>query len=101
MLLLHEDGLSTYKIARSVGKDHSCVSRFLRTARSQPSSTMPGRLGRSRLLSPRDERVLRRVVLSGMHDTASEIARNAASLGLPPVSAVTIRRALRRQGLVA
>ena len=61
----------------------------------------PARQGRSRKLSARDKRVLTRLVMSGLYDTAFEISRNTVSLGLPTALANTIRRALRRQGLVA
>jgi len=101
VFLLHEQGMSANKIAREVHKHQSCVSRYLRTARGQPSTIKPSHKGRVRLFSLRDERILKRLVTSGMCDTASEISRNAAVLGLPATSANTIRRALRRQGLMA
>ena len=100
-MLLHEQGHSDHTIGRLIGKRQSCVSRFLRTASSRPSTCSPAQHGRSRLLSLRDERVLKRLVLSGTCDTATELAQQAATLGLPIASAVTFRRALRRQGLVA
>jgi len=81
--------------------DPANVSCFLRTAKSRLNMSDPTRQGRSRMLSVRDKRVLKRLIKSGMYDTASEIARNTESLGLRTVSADTIRRALRRQGLVA
>ena len=37
----------------------------------------------------------------GECQSAAEVAHLAANLGLPAVSAITVRRALRRQGLVA
>ena len=95
ILLLHEEGLSSYQIGRRVGKRAFCVSRFLRTTRGRPSTSEPTQRGPARLLSLRDERVVKRLVLSGTFDTASELSRNAASLGRPAVSAKTIRRALR------
>jgi len=88
ILVLHEEGLSGHQIARRVRKRPSCVNRFLRT-------------GPARILSVRDERAVKRLVLSGSVDTASELSRHAAELELPAVSAKTFRRALRRQGLVA
>ena len=44
---------------------------------------------------------MKHLILSGECRTASEVARQAPNLGLPTVSANTVRRALRRQGLVA
>ena len=95
ILLLHEEGLSSYQIGRRVGKRAFCVSRFLHTTHGRPSTSEPTQRGPARLLSLRDERVVKRLVLSGTFDTASELSRNAASLGRPAVSAKTIRRALR------
>ena len=64
-LLLHEQSNSAYHIGRFIGKDHANISRFMRTAKSRPSMSVPARHSRSRLLSLRDERVLKRLVLSG------------------------------------
>ena len=99
-MLLHEQGLSDNKVCKLTGKLQSCISRFLRTTSSTASTSKTARRGRSRLLTPRHERILKRLVLSGEYDTAAEIARQAAVLGLPNVLADTIRRALRRESLV-
>jgi len=61
----------------------------------------PARQGRSRKLSARVERALKRLVMPGVYDTASEIARNTTRLGLSTAPANTIRRALGRQCLAA
>jgi len=45
--------------------------------------------------------MVKRIILSGECQSAAQVARQAPNLGLPAVSANTIRRALRRQGLVA
>jgi len=52
-------------------------------------------------LTLRNERAIKRVILSGECDTASGIARQALNLGLPRVSEAMVRRALRRHGLAA
>jgi len=98
ILVLHEEGLSGHQIARRVRKRPSCVNRFLRTARDRPTAGKAPH-GPARIPSVRDERAVKRLVLSV--DTASELSRHAAELELPAVSAKTFRRALRRQGLVA
>ena len=54
-----------------------------------------------RVLSARDEHIIKRIILTGECHTATEISRQASNLGLPPVSDWTVRRALRRQGLAA
>ena len=101
ILLLHQQGHSDHAIGRIVGKRQSCISRLLRKAGRRPCTSGPAQRGRARLLSARDERVLKRLVTSGVCDTAAEIARQSTIFGLPNISADTIRRALRRQGLVA
>ena len=52
-------------------------------------------------LTTRDEHIVKHLILSGECQSAAEVARQAPNLGLPTVSANTVRRALRRQGLVA
>jgi len=101
ILELHEQGLSSHCIGRLVGKYASCVSRFVSAQQRASDASKPVRHGPCRLLSPRHEHVLKRLILSGTCDTAAEVARRAPSLGLPAASAITYRRALRRQGLVA
>ena len=101
ILLLHEQGLSGRQIARCISKHPFCVHRFLRTARGRPTAGKATHHGPTRALSIRDERAAKRLVLSGFVDTAAELSRHAAELGLPTVSADKFSRALRRQGLVA
>ena len=52
-------------------------------------------------LTTRDEHIVKHLIMSGECQSAAEVARQAPNLGLPTVSANTVRRALRRQGLVA
>lgn len=101
ILELHEQGLSSHCIGRLVGKYASCVSRFVSAQQRASDASKPVRHGPCPLLSPRHEHILKRLILSGTCDTAAEVARRAPSLGLPAASAITYRRALRRQGLVA
>ena len=70
ILLLDDQGLSSYQIGYYVGKDRANISRFLRAARNQAGLNMPVHQGRSCVLSLRDERILKRLVLSGKYDTA-------------------------------
>jgi transposase len=101
IVALHSNGLSDKAIGRQIGKRQSSVSRFLRTFMARPDLVDRAGRGRRRTLTLRDERVIKRLVLSGECDTAAEISRQALNLGLPRVSETTVRRVLRRQGLVA
>jgi transposase len=101
ILALYRHGLSVRSIAKKFGKDPGSVSRFLRTFMARPGLVDRAGRGRRRTLTLRDEHVVKRVILSGECDTAAEISRQALNLGLPRVSEATVRRALRRQGLVA
>jgi len=101
ILALHEQGYSHTSIGKIVGKRQPSISRFLRTFCGRASlSDLPGR-GAHRKLTTRDEHMVKRLILSGECQSAAEVARQAPNLGLPSVSANTIRSALRRQGLVA
>ena len=101
IVALHESGLSNNKIAQQLGKRQSSISRFLRTYKDRAEHGPLPPPKRRRLLSQRDERLIKRAIQMGECQSAVEIARQAENLGLPPVSETTVRRALKRQGLVA
>jgi hypothetical protein len=93
--------MSDNKISKLVNKRQSCVSRFV--CNSMGRQSLGERTGRGRKfkLSLRDERVIKRLIMSGECESAAEIARQAENLGLPRVCENTVRNALRRQGLFA
>lgn len=101
VLYLHEQGLSDKRIGKQVGKQQRCVSRFLRSYRAPAYTSGKRERPDRRVLTARDERIVKRLILSGECRSAMEVARQAPNLGLPEVSNMTIRRALRRQGLAA
>ena len=101
LIALHEQGYSDNRIGHVVRKRQGAVSRFLRTFCGRPSLSDRPRRGAPRKLTTRDEHVIKHLVLSGECQSATDIARQAPNLGLPAVGAETVRRALRRQGLVA
>lgn len=101
ILYLHEQGLSDKNIGQQVGKQQRCISRFLRGYRAPAYTTGKRERPARRVLTARDEHVVKRLILSGECRSAMEIARQAPNLGLPQVSHMTVRRALRRQGLAA
>ena len=101
ILALHEVGLSDSSIARRVGRRRTSVSRFLRAFCGRSSLSDQHRRGASRKLTTRDEHIIKHLIMSGECRSAAEVARQACNLGLPAVSADTVRRALSRQGLVA
>jgi len=101
IIALHEQGYSYNRISHFVGKRQGAVSRFLRTFCGRPSLSDRHRRGAPRKLTTWDEHVIKLLILSGECQSAAEVARQAPNLGLPAVSANTVRRALRRQGLVA
>ena len=101
IVALHKMGLSRHKTGSLVGKFPSCASRFLRHARDRPAASKATSRGPPRRLSDRQERIVKRLILSGKCNTAAEIARQASSLKLPKASSRTFQRVLRRQGLVS
>ena len=97
IVALHEMGLSSHKIGSLVGKYPSCVSRFLRHARDRRAASKATNRGPPRRLTDRQERIVKRLILSGKCNIAAEIARQASSLKFPKASSRTFQRVLRRQ----
>ena len=98
IMTLRDVGYLYHAIAGKVDKRASSISQFVCTFKDRSNLTEQSGRGRGRLLSPRDERAITRVMLSGECDSPAEIAQQAANIGLSPVSASTVRRALARQG---
>ena len=101
IMTLRDAGYSYHAIAGKVDKRASSISQFVCTFKDRSNLTEQSGRGRGRLLSPRDERAITRVMLSGECGSPAEIAQQAANIGLSPVSASTVRRALARQGYSA
>ena len=86
ILLLHELGWSCRQTGKHIGKRHTSVARFLRTSSATPNMAGKRERPSRRVLSARDEHIIKRIILTGECHTATEISRQASNLGLPPVS---------------
>lgn len=100
---LHNRGVTAYAIAAdpAIHSSTRSVSRHIQTFQGRPDLEDEPRSGRPLVFDERTQRRLRRLIESGQYDNAEELLADRHLLRLPDTSVDTIRRALRRSGLVA
>jgi len=98
---LHKEGTSLTRIAAIVRADRSTIVRLLERYR-RAGSVAPGKhTGRPRILRPRDERELFRIVRKDPTTRPSTMQNALYRTGHPRISTQTVRRTLQREGLEA
>jgi transposase len=95
---LLKKGISSRKIASTQGISARTVRRIKDSLGIVSRNPKPGR---PRKLSDTTKRFIRRTILSGKVDTASDMVKYLRNEGLANVSSDTVRRVLKEMGLVA
>lgn len=109
MKRLSQDQISTITTLLNEGKREAEIAKILNCARStvakyritHSNGTIEPVRGRPRKLSPRDKRALARLVANGGTKSAQEASKTLNLERDDKVSPMTVRRALREQGLRA
>ena len=97
--LLIEQGSSTRQVAELEGISHSSVARIIRRRRETGSLNNKPKSGRPRILQRHDERKAIRLLKSNKCQTAIDVQRKLFVDYNKKVSADTIRRIFKRNGL--
>ena len=97
-----QEGLSQRQLANNLNLAQSTVSTIIQRHKRTGNSTQNriGRCGRKKILSVRDSRLIRRESLKNPRATAMQL-RSAVGGRVANVSVSTVRRELRRSGLVS
>ena len=98
---LIQEGYNSREIANRENVDHATVLRIKKRKEETGSFDVAPRPGRPRILTERHERNIAKLVKSGECSNAIQIQKKLATDENTLISPNTIRRALRRQGLVA
>ncbi|KAI0996627.1 hypothetical protein K3495_g11556 [Podosphaera aphanis] len=95
---LLNNGKSTREVAKTIGCGKSTVANYRKvTATEAPDP----KVGRPQKLTLRDKRAITRSMVNGGVKAAVEIARSIKTEREDKISPVTIRRALKEEGLKA
>ncbi|KAI0993420.1 hypothetical protein K3495_g14764 [Podosphaera aphanis] len=95
---LLNNGKSTREVAKTIGCGKSTVANYRKvTATEAPDP----KVGRPQKLTSRDKRAITRSMVNGGVKAAVEIARSIKTEREDKISPVTIRRALKEEGLKA
>jgi transposase len=98
ILELIDNGLSSHKIAAQLGVHHATVNRVRAEARPDAQKSQGGRPAK---LTATDKRMLVRRITSGKADNAVQLTRQLSDITNKKVSAQTVRRGLKEEGLKA
>ena len=98
----HQEGLSQYEIGNNLNLARTTVSTIIRRHKETGNASQNrfGRSGRKKCLTEHESRLIRRESLKNPRATASQI-RPAVGGRVDDVSISTVRRELRRSGLVS
>lgn len=91
-------GVSVREVAKRTGISKSKVGELRQSMNLEPSDTKKGRPAK---LSEADDRVISRLIRSGKADTAVQVAQHLNNHSGQTLSASTIRRSLKKQGMKA
>lgn len=95
---LIKEGLSSRQVAVKAGVSHFTVNKI---RQKMPDSPPVPKSGQPRKLSPRERRVLVRLICNNKAQTAVEATKEINRTRSDPVSADTVRAALKEANLVA
>ena len=98
---LKEDGLSLSAISKEFGRSKSVISRILTLYNEKKTFRTSSKLGRPRLTTKREDRIIKRYIDKDLFDTAAGISQTMSAFHGKEVSRSTVSRRLNECGYKA
>lgn len=101
IILLHKQGLSQVKIAKTIKCSRCAVQNTIKRYRTTGRYRNLPKSGRRRITSVREDRLIERISLQNRHKSAVAISAELREQRNAPISVHTVRRRLRAANLHA